>query len=176
MATALSNINCRASLSATLSETIETVARSAAAGAGVNLAFTDGTTVNKADQFFQDVARTITSGNNEDLDLFDLATFDVQTDLLKNTITFADIVGLLIVNAATSVGNLVVGNNNTTAAWVGLLDGDNQSLTLPPDSFIMAATRTDPGFAVADTTSHLLRCAASGGNVTYAAYLLGRSA
>ena len=176
MVTTLTDIQLSAALRATLTDTIETVNRVANAGAGVSLSLANGTSANQADQFIQDLTRTITSGNNEDLDLFDLAGFAQATDPLKNTITFADVTGILIINASSSAGNLRVGNNGTTAAWDAFLQGDAHEFTLPPDSFFCIGTRNDPGWAVADTTSHLLRMAANGGNVTYGIHLLGRSA
>ena len=176
MATILTDIQLSAAVRATLTDTIETVARVANAGAGVSLSLTNGTSANQADQFIQDLTRSITSGNNEDLDLFDLAGFAQATDLLKNTITFADVVGLLVINSSTSAGNLRVGNNGTSAAWDAFFQGDSHEITLPPDSFMSIGTRSNPGWAVTDSSSHLLRMAANGGNVTYGIHLLGRSA
>jgi hypothetical protein len=82
-----------------------------------------------------------------------------------------------VFNRSTSAGNLLVGNNNTTAAWNSILNAsDTAAITLPPSGILLLASTNDPAWAVADATNHLLRFTASGGAVTYDVYLLGRSA
>lgn len=175
MVTELSEIVTSGSLRATLTDTIQTAERAARGGSDVTLSLTSGTSVNQADRFIQDRARVISSGTNEDLDVFDLAVFDQTTDVIGNVTTFAEIIAVLIINSSSSAGNLIVGNNGTAAAWSTLFEGDTDSILLPPDSFFCVATRANLAWTVNDTSSHLLRVAASGGNVTYDIFLLGRS-
>ena len=176
MATELSEIVTSGSLRATLTDTIQTAELVASGGSDKTLSITNGTSANQADRFIQDKARALTSGNNEDLDVFDLAVFDQTTDVIGNTTTFAEIVGLLLINSSSSAGSLVAGNKNTAAAWSTLFNGDTDSIILPPDSFFCIATRATLAWTVTDSSSHILRIAASGGNITYDIFLLGRSA
>ena len=175
MATSLTNIQLSAAIRATLSDTIESVTRSAQGSGSASLSFTNGTAINQADVFYQDLGRTISSGNNEDLNLFSMAGFDTTKDALNNVAFFENVCGMLVVNTSSSAGDLIIGNNATTAAWVGLLQADTDEILLPADGFLCCGTRDATGWAVANTTSHLLRMTASGGNVTYDITLLGRS-
>lgn len=177
MASTISDIKFHAKLSYALAETLQGSPLSAAGGRLVELDLTSGTTVGTADRSCQDATRTLAGSATEDLDLYDLAGFDSNTDLLRNAVTFAEIVGLLIVNSSASVGNLLVGGKGTTAAWNSLFNAnDDAELTLLPDSFILLGTKNDPGWAVADSSNHLLTMTASGGAVTYSIYVVGRSA
>lgn len=175
MATTLENLICKATVSSGLSDSLQGATRAATSGATFELSLTAGTTANKADRIIQEVSRTLASGS-EDLDMYDLAGFTQTTDVLKNTVTFAEIVALLITNSSASIGNLVVGNKNATTAWIGFLTGDTDSFFIKPGGAFFICAPTDPAMAVADTTSHLLTMTASGGSVTYSVYVLGRSA
>lgn len=143
--------------------------------------FTDGTTSGKADKILKISGRSITSGNSETIDMYDLASFDIGggagKDNLGQTVALADACVVMIVNRSTSTGDLVIGNDGTTAAWNSPFSGsDTASTTINPDGIWLVATRDDPGFVIADTTNHLLKLAASGGTVVYDAIIIGRSA
>ena len=67
---------------------------------------TDGTTVNTADRVWEDTARPILSAASENIDLYDLAAFDIGAgaglDALGQALAFAEIVCILVENNATS--------------------------------------------------------------------------
>ena len=186
MATTLSKIHCSCNIGATLTDTLEGVARSEPGGLAASLTLTAGTTANKVDRWIQDKDRLLNTGNSwtENLDLFDLAGFDQTTDLLGNTVTCADIVGLYVFNHANSDGDLHVGGLSATTAWNSLFiengagTTDDVGFILKPGGFSLFGAPTDPAYAVADTTNHLLKMlAASGANVTtYDIGVLPRSA
>jgi hypothetical protein len=179
----LSSITALASLTATVENLLDANSTGTAAisvGEQVTHTFTTGTTAGKADRFWSSRARALTAGNSEDIDVYDLGSLDIGAGAGKDPVGLAfanvDITGILIENTSSSAGDLVIGNNATTAAWVGFFGGDTQAITLKPTSIFFLSTENDPGFAVADTSSHLLRIAASGGDVTYDIHLMCRSA
>lgn len=177
MASTISDIKLIGQLTYALAETNQGVPLTAGGGLTHKLELTSGTTVGTANRSNQNIDRTLSSGAAEDLDMYDLAGFASATDLLRNAVTYAEIVGLLIVNSSASVGTLLVGGKGTTAAWNSLFNAnDDAELTLPPNSFVMLGCSNDPGWAVADTSNHLLTMTASGGAVTYSIYVIGRSA
>lgn len=136
----------------------------------------NGTTAGKADRvkLNKAPAQTILSGNFSNLDMYDFAGWPTATDPLRNTITFAEVVGLLIINSGP--GDLIIGGDGTSAAWQSLFAADDTfKITLRP-GFLCIGVSGDPAYAVADTSNHLLRLAASGGDVTYQIMALGRSA
>lgn len=173
----LSNISVGATLSALLKETVEGAVLEAPAGASYSSVLTEGTGADQADRSNQDVGRALTSGNNEDLDIYDLAGFDLATDPLRNPVTYTEVVAILVRNRSTSAGSLLVGGNGTAAAWNSIFAGsDTGKIELKPGGGFLIWAPTDPAYVVADTSNHLLRMEASGGNVTYDIHVLGRSA
>lgn len=139
--------------------------------------FSSGTTANKADRLYFEIDQAITSGNSVSLDLYDLENFDSTDDVLGNTITFAEIVAILIENEAGSAGDLIVGGDGTTAAWNSAFGGDDDAaITLGPGGILFLFNPDDPAWPVADTSNHLLKLAASGGNTTHNIAIVGRSA
>lgn len=147
-----------------------------------SLSLTEGTTANKADRIMvnkgaANAGLPIISGANVDLDMFDMANWSPTTDPTRNVVTLAEVVAVLILNLSTSAGDLIVGGNGTGAAWQAPFAADDTfKVTVRPGGFLMLAAPNDPAYAVADTTNHLLRLAASAGNVNYQIAALGRSA
>ncbi len=158
------------------------VTASAQLGITKTLQLVTGTGAGQADRVWQSRLRALTSGANEDIDLYDLGSLDISgagagRDAVGQLQTLAEIVGLMVINESTSAGSLLVGGNGGTATWNSLMNAsDSAKLILPPDSFICIGARNDPAWAVADSTNHLLRFEASGGNVTYSLFVIGRSA
>lgn len=141
------------------------------------LTLSSGTTANCADRIMVNKGRSLTSGNNVDLDMHDFANWSPTTDPVRNVITFAEVVAFAVVSKASSAGDLIVGGNGTAAAWQSPFAADDTfKVTVRPGGFLFMAAPADPAYAVADTTNHLLRLAASGGNVDYDVGALGRSA
>lgn len=183
MAETLDAIRVQANLTATVSNSLDGGNATASAGQGFSVSntFANGTAANQADKIWSDNGRTITSGSSENLDLYDLAAFDIGAgagkDALGQAWTAAEVVGLLIENDSTSAGNLVVGGEGSGAAWNSLFNGsDTAKIEIFPGGFFMVTCPPATAYAVADSTNHLLKLAASGGNVTYCVTVLARSA
>lgn len=176
MATSLSGIQFALAMRALLTDTVQGASVQAQGESALVYNFENGTTSSKANRWIQNTDRALTSGNSEDLDLYDLAGFDATTDLVGTTVTFADIVGLVIRNQSSSAGNLAVGGKGDSTAWTSLLANNSDILTILPGAAIALCVSSDPGYAVVDTTNHILKMAASGGDVTYDIWILGRNA
>lgn len=173
MAATLSDIVLSASITTKLSDTVEGTSISAVGGKAFTFALTHGTGDGQASKVFHDEGRSLNSGVNESLDIYLLNNFQVSTDPLRNIITFAGIKGIIVYNRSTSAGNLLVGGNNTAAAWSQPFNSDDAAkLKLPPDSGVFLFSNR-AGWSVTDATDHLLRIEASGGNCTYDIILLG---
>lgn len=184
MPTTLSNLRVSARISARLLNTFAGNSVQALADE-VGLEFlpattlAGGTAAGQADRllFAQDVA--ITSGNTLDLNMYNGTNWQglsTTEDLLGNALTLAEIVALLIHCKSTSVGNLVIGGQGTANAWLGGFNANTSTWTLSPDGIFVAHRPSDPAYTVASGSNNLLRLAASGGNVTFSAIALGRSA
>lgn len=144
-------------------------------------AFTDGTTTGKADKILKITGRTLTTGTSENIDMYDLAAFDIGAgagrDNLGQTVALVEACLVMIVNRSTSTGDMVVGGEGSAAAWNSAFSGsDTATTTINPDGVWLIATKDDAAFAIADTSNHLLKIAASGGTVVYDAIIIGRSA
>lgn len=184
MARTLSSISCQAKLTANLNNTIDgsNVSSSASLGQTVTPASqSTGTGANQHDRFWGDQSRSLASGATEDIDLYDLGTIDIGAgagkDALGQSIALAELTGLLVRNLSTSAGNLKVGGKGTTAAWNSLFDSDDDAkIVLPPGGFFLVFVPADPAYAVADSSNHLLKIEASGGDCQYDLQLVGRSA
>lgn len=185
MARSLDGLKLVAQLAGVLQNDIDGVADAAGVSLGSKFtpatALTSGTAANKADIFWADRDRTVTSGNTEDIDVYDLGSLDVGAgagkDALGQAVTMAEIVAVLIECSAASAGTLLVGGKAASTAWNSLFNGDDDAvLVVKPGGAFLVFAPTDPAYAVADTSNHLLTMAASGGNVTYSITILGRSA
>jgi hypothetical protein len=178
MATTLSNIVCSCQLSATETKTEQGKNVSVQADQFTfALSLTAGTASDKANVLYTETDRALTSGQNDDLDVYDLAVFDQTTDLLGNTITFTEIVAICVRNQSGSAGNLLLGGISATTAWNSMFNGDDDAvLNIHPGGLFLLSAPDDPAYAVADTSNHLLRVNASGGNITYDIAILGRNA
>lgn len=142
-------------------------------------ALATGTAANQADRAMYAGDQVLSSGNNLDLNLYTGANFQglaTGLDLLGNTLTNAEVVALLIHNRASSAGNLVIGGEGTANAWLGPLPANTDTITLPPGGSIMLFAPTNPAWAVGSSSNNLLRLNASGGDATWRAVVLARSA
>ncbi len=184
MTETLSAIKIRAVLEASLENVIDgVVSATVAMGKEFSPAtrLGSGTTANNADRYYQDASRALTSGTDEDLDLFDFGARDIGAGAGRSPLgqlnTWAELVSILVVNEATSAGDCHVGGEGSAAAFNTLFNGVDASLVVvkPGGIFFMFAP-TDPAYAIADSTNHLLTVAAVGGDITYSIYLIGRSA
>lgn len=145
------------------------------------LALTDGTSAGQADKIIKAAGQTLTS-TTTDIDVYDLGSLDMGSgagrDNLGQTVALAEVVVVLIYVHSTSTGTLIVGGNGTAAAWNTPFNGSDTATIgpFPAGSIVMLATRNAAGFAVTDSSNHLLRLEASGGTVNYDLVIIGRTA
>ena len=139
-----------------------------------------GTGAGQANRFWSDRGRTLESAATETLDLYDFAGIDVGAgaakDALGQDMVLADIVAIIVEVTAASAGTLLVGGDGTAAAWNSPFNGDDAAvMPVFPGGLILLYAPTDPAYAVADASNHLLKFTASGGAVEYDIHILGRS-
>lgn len=193
MARTLSNIVVKATLTAIVNNAIDsgaTTAKTAQCAQGKELsvgsngltALANGTSANQADMVWGDEARALASAATENLDVYDLAAFDIGAGAGKDAVGQAwaavEIVGFLIHNRPTSTGDLIIGGEGSGAAWNSPFNASDTAKLGPlgPGGFALYFDPTNPALAVADSTNHLLKFEASGGDLTYDVFLIGRSA
>lgn len=166
-------------LKSVLTDTLEVPA---SIGEDINLAFTNGTAENQADRGWQSESRALVSGASETLDLYDLGSIDIGNGAGRDPLGLqqanVELVGLLIQNVGSvgNLGTLVIGGEGSAAAWASFIKSDTVVLDLPPRGVLFLACPYDPAWPIADVSSHLLKFAASGGNVAYKIWMLTRSA
>ena len=177
----LSQIVIRAQLSAFLQNSVD--GGNLLSGVAGGIAYlpptpmTSGSGAFQAQKWWQSTARTLTSGASETLNLYDFAGIDIGAGAGNDPdgipLVVADVVGILVVVEAGSVGVLLIGGDGTSAAWTSLLNGSATAQIGPihPGGMFMAA---DPasGFPVVNTTNCNLKMTAIAGAVTYDIYLL----
>lgn len=187
MSDALS-ITAKASLQGTFTQTLTGANGSAALSINeaLSLFFADGVSTAQADKLWLSKDRALTSGNSEDIDLYDFGSIDIGAgagkDPFGQALALVEIAFLLVYNQSGSAGTLDVGAKNTAAAFNSLfIDAsaagvDNAAFPLPPGALAMFACPHATAWQVADTSNHLLKIAARGGNCTYNIIVGGRSA
>lgn len=137
--------------------------------------FVDGTTANKFDRLYM-AERTINASSNDDLDLS-----GVLTDIFGATITAAELVGIILINAPKSgnanVSNLTLGAGSNPV--VGFLGGTTPTVgPIKPGGCFVLMNPDATGLAtITAGTGDILRIAnGSGGAAVYQLALLMRSA
>jgi hypothetical protein len=189
MARSLSSIQVSARIAATLANTIDNAVQSATCSQGFSLTpvttLANGTSANQCDRVWSSTARALTSGGSENIDMYDLAAFDIGggagKDATGQSFTNVECVALLIRNNTTSAGTLIVGGEGSAAAWQSpfMVSGslsDTAQVTVGIGGWFLLFAPADPAYPIADTSNHLLKIAASGGAATYDAAILFRSA
>jgi hypothetical protein len=129
--------------------------------------------------------RTLTSGNSEDIDFYDLGAIDVGAgaglDALGQAMAMLEIVTIIIVQTG-GTGRLQINATDPSnkLAWMPTLTVANGGALRPPTTensryscFMMHMPHSD-ALPVTDASSHMVRFGASGGTVTYAIHLLAR--
>ena len=139
------------------------------------LALLDGTLAAQADLIFAD-ERAVTTGANDDIDLS-----GVLTDAFGVTITFVEIVGILIINkpisGAVNTTDLTIGLG--TNPFLGFLGGTLPTIgpIKPGGAFLIFAGDAAGLGTVGAAASDVLRIAnSSGATATYQIVIIGRSA
>ena len=187
MSTRTAVSKARASVSAVVANLLDAndTGKASISHAGSELAsIASGTIADTADRAWSDKGRTLTSGADVQIDIFDFAGEDVGSgdgmDALGLDLELAEIVGILVISASTSVGTLVVGGDQggiNAADWnvpFNAVDGD--AVNVLPGGFMLLVAPPNPAYAVTDSTAHMLTIGASGGAATYDVHILGRSA
>lgn len=135
----------------------------------------NGTVADAADRIFVD-ERTVASATNDDIDLA-----GVLVGALGSTITFVEIVAILIINRSkagvANTTNLTIGVG--TNPFVGFLGGTTPTIgPIRPGGFVMIGCPADVGIGtVTAGTADILRIAnSSGAAATYQIAIIGRSA
>lgn len=139
--------------------------------------FANGTGANQAQRAYN-ATRTLAGSAAEDLDMFDLASFDIGggagNDALGLAHALTGVKMIYVKNHDTSAGALVVGNKNATTAWNAPFNAsDTGAITLAPGASFCITDPSAAGFAVADTTNHLLTFTDAGSGCTYDVAFIG---
>ena len=137
------------------------------AGPGVVLV-ANGTANGQADLAFVDT-RTVTSGANDDIDLA-----GALSSVFGATLTFVEIMSILIYSEPTNTTNLTVGNAPSNP-FQGPFGAAAHTEVIAPGGLSLA--HRPSGWTVVAGTGDILRIAnASGASATYQIAILGRSA
>lgn len=139
-----------------------------------------GTNADQADRVLFKAATLISAAGTLTLNMRTGANWDGQDadeDLLGTTLDVPEIVALLIENDASSVGTLVIGGEGTANAWDTPFGSDNAAVIgIHPGGVLFLFAPTDPAYLVGAADTNLLLLSAVGGDVTFRAVALGRSA
>lgn len=126
-----------------------------------------GTDANKADLFAVSSGSVGTGGTELDMN-------GSLVDSFGATVSFVDVVGLLIKNTSSS-GNLLVGAAATNI-WSAIFGNSSDVLVIPPGGFVLFGCGNDPAWAVTAGSADKLKLASSTGTVDYSLLAIGRSA
>jgi len=180
-ATATMKVDFRATIVNTL-DASSTAAPSVTLGEALTQTYVTGTVADAIDRVWSDKGRAITSGNDDDLDFYDLDTVDAGAgagnDALGQALVFAEITTIMVHNKSTSAGDLHMGGGSlgATAFSVPFNTVDASLIVIKPGGTFFLDAPVNPAYAVTNTDNHVMRFTASGGNVTYDIHIAGRSA
>ena len=138
----------------------------------------DGVEVNQISRAWCDTDRSLASGNTEDIDIYDFAGEDIGAgdgrDGLGLLIEMDEVV-TFCVRHVSGAGRLELMPTNPTAycTWVPSLTVTNGGALKAGGLFLMHQPAAD-GFDVQDGVSHVIRIGASGGDIVYNLYIVGR--
>lgn len=135
------------------------------------LALATGTSADQADLVFSDT-RTLAASTSEGLDLA-----GVLSDAFGASLTFVEVVGILIVAADGNTNDVLVGGAASNAFAAPFGDATDK-LRVKPGGFAFLAAPGNPAYAVTAGTGDILTVANSGAGtpVTYDIVVIGRSA
>lgn len=139
---------------------------------------TSGVSASQSNRGWEDRDRTISSGNTEDIDLYDFAGIDIGAgagnDGLGQAMRLEEIVTIIIKHES-GAGSLEIMPSNPSNHWTPM-----PKLTVALGNALKAGgclmmTQPDTdAFDVTDGGSHVIRLGANGGAVTYSIYVEGR--
>ena len=134
------------------------------------LQFLAGTAANQADMIWTD-ERVVTTGANDDIDLA-----GVLASAFGATLTFAEIVGIIVVSDAANTTTLTIGAG--TNPWITMFLATGDGIKVGPGGIFVNFAPDASGLgAVTAGTGDILRITNSAGaSATYKIVVLGRSA
>jgi hypothetical protein len=144
----------------------------------LNKTLTYGIADGKATRAWQVKSRSISSGNTEDIDLYDYATVDLGAGLRRDGIgqlaAYKQVVGFII-KCASGAGSLEVmpANPSNHVAWMPSLTVANGGALRSGATMALIQPKST-AFTITDASSHMLRLGANGGAVSYNLYVLAR--
>lgn len=174
MATSLSS-TAALNLSWTFINPIDlTTPRDAGALALTLAELTNGTGANAANTIWHD-QRTLTTATSENIDVYDFGGGTPSP--LGTAIANAKVAVCLIQNTH-AADSLTVGGESSTAAWNSPFGAsDTATMTIPAGGTLLLVAPSATGYAVADTSNHLLKISNPGANsVTYKIVVIGATA
>lgn len=155
------------------------IAQSKIGGSLISSQLLSGVSDSQANRAWE-ATRTITSGNTEDLDLYDLANIDIGAgngmDALGQAWVCEEVVTLYIkVSSSDDGAYLEVMPSQPTGylTWAPVLTVANGA-ALKLNSVLLMHQPDADGFDISDGVSHVLRLKANGGDVTYDILVVGR--
>jgi hypothetical protein len=173
-------------ISVTIQNTMTDGQVASAQGGGTIISgrLTTGVSEEEISREWEDKDRTILSGATEDVDFYDFGSIDIGAgagaDMLGQAMTVLEIVTLVIVQTG-GTGRLQINPTDPTnkLAWMPTLTVANGGALRPPTtddqkSCFMLHMPAGDALPVTDASSHMVRFGASGGDVTYSIYILGR--
>lgn len=134
--------------------------------ARVTKTLADGSGLNQANRLFAD-SGSLAGAANATFDLFD---FNGAKDGQGNTFALTKIKAIVVRNKATDAGAILrVGGEGTTAAFMSVNGSDTVHIAdVAPGGELVLVAPSAAGYAVADSTNHLLKLANQSGSVALA--------
>lgn len=154
-------------------------------GNDVTQQFATGTGANQFNRGWKKHDWSLADAATVNLDLYDLGALDIGAgpgeDPLGLTQANTELVGMMIQSQSDSVGSLMIGGEGSTACWQSLFHvsgtlSDTAGLKLLPGATLLLVAPKSPAYAIADSSNHLLKFAASGGLVDFNADFFFRGA
>ncbi len=171
-----SDITCEATLGAKLTDTSEGIGLSALFHLQAALSLTEGVGANQINAIAIERDRSMTGPASFELDLITLAGFEQGLDPLRNQAVFNNVVALLVRNAATSNGDLIIGgasSNAWTAPFAASGAPTTAKITLKPGGFVLLTSPGAAGYALSGTNK-MLRLETTSGSVKSDIVVFGR--
>lgn len=144
--------------------------------------FSAGTAANQAQRCWESRGRTLTSGNTEDIDVYDFGSIDIGggagKDAFGQAMALTSVKAFYVKNLSSSAGTLTFGGKGTAAAWDSFFGATANNaydsfINLAPGAGFGYINPNANGLTVTDTSNHLLTIGASGGNITYDIVIIG---
>lgn len=132
--------------------------------------FTSGTGVNQVDICFDDT-RSVANGSPDDLDLA-----GGLVDIYGNTLTFAKIKAILIVNKSTTVGEILSVGGNASNQFINWVGDASDIIKIGPGGFFGLCNPSAAGYAVTASSGDILQIASDSGTISYRIQLWGIAA